>query len=75
MRREHVVVGGDDGHVGRVQQAQALLVATAAAGHAVGEVGALQLAALRAVAGRLADQRLVARAGGAAAFDHALGDF
>ena len=45
VRGEHVVVGGDDGHVGRIGQAQGLLVRAAAAGHAVGGVGALQLAA------------------------------
>ena len=75
VRRQHVVVGADDGHVGRIGQAQGLLVMAAATGHAVGEVGALQLAALRPLGSGRADQRQVVLAGGAAALDQALGDF
>ncbi|MNQ41763.1 hypothetical protein D3C85_554500 [compost metagenome] len=72
--REHVVVGSDDGDVGRIHQAQALLVAATAAGHPVGEVGALQLATLRPRAGCRMDHRQIALAGGAATLDQALGD-
>ena len=72
--RQHVVVGRDDGHVGRVHQAQGLFVLAAATGHAVGEVGALQAGAHGAFTGRTANQLQVAFAGGTAAFDQPLGD-
>ena len=76
MRREHVVVRRDDGHIGRVHQAQALLVlAGIAAGNPVGEVGALQLAALRPLAGGCSHHRQVTLTRLAAALDQALGDF
>ncbi|MNM86412.1 hypothetical protein D3C81_985630 [compost metagenome] len=72
--REHVVVGRDDGHVGRVHQAQGLLVVAAATGHAMGEVGALQAGTHGSVTGRAANQLQVAFTGGTAAFDQPLGD-
>ncbi len=76
MRREHVVVRRDDGHICRVHQAQTLLVlAGIAAGDTVGEVGTLQLAALRTLTGGGGHHRQIALAGLAAALDQALGDF
>ncbi|MNO75928.1 hypothetical protein D3C76_669910 [compost metagenome] len=74
VRREHVVVGRDDGDVGRIHQPQALLVLGAATGHAVGEVGALQAGTHGSVTGRAANQLQVAFTGGTAAFDQPLGD-
>ncbi|MNZ89231.1 hypothetical protein D3C78_1081420 [compost metagenome] len=74
VRRKHVVVGRDDGHVGRVHQAQGLLVVAAATGHAMGEVGALQAGTHGAITGRAANQLQVAFAGGTATFDQPLGD-
>ncbi|MNZ43718.1 hypothetical protein D3C78_613280 [compost metagenome] len=74
VRREHVVVGGDDGDVGRVHHPQALLVLAAAAGDTVSEVGALQLGTHRPVAGGPANQLKVAFTGGATAGDQPLGD-
>ena len=75
MGRQHVVVGRHDGHVGRIHQAQGLLVVTAAASYAMGEVGALQLAPLRAFAGGGTDHLQVALARGAAALDKTFGNF
>ncbi len=75
MRRQHVVVGGHDGDVGRIHQAQRLLVVPAATGNAMGEVGALQLAALRPFAGRRANHLEVALARGSAALDKTVGHF
>ncbi|MNE47185.1 hypothetical protein D3C80_1415710 [compost metagenome] len=73
MGREHVVISRNNRHVGRIHQAQGLLVLTAAAGHAVGEIGTLQLAALRAFAGRRANHHQIGLARGAAAGDQAVG--
>ena len=74
VRRQHVVVGRDDGHVGGVHHPQAVFVLGAAAGHAVGEVGTLQAGAHGAIAGRAANQLQVAFTGGTAAFDQPCGD-
>ena len=46
MRREHVVIGGDDAEVRAVAIAQRILVVRAAGGKAVGDVGAAQRLAL-----------------------------
>ena len=75
VRRQHVVVGRHDGHVGRIHQAQGLLVVTAATGYTVSEVGALQLAPLRPLAGGRTDHLKVALTRGAAAFDKTFGNF
>ena len=73
VSREHVVISRNNRYVGRVHQAQGLLVFAAAAGHAVGEIGTLQLAALRAFAGRRANHRQIGLARGAATGDQAVG--
>ncbi len=75
MRRQHVVIGRDDGHVGFVHQAQPLLVGTrGATGHAMGEVGALQPATLRSVAGSRSHLGQIALPSGPAALDQTLGN-
>ncbi len=74
VRREHVVVGGDDGDVRRIGQAQALLVLRATTGDAVGEVRALRAAARRSPRRRSSNQRQIALSGWAAAGDQALGN-
>ena len=75
MRGEHVVVSGDNPEVGPAKLANGVLVAGAASGEAMGEVGAAKLFARRAL-GRLAvDGGEVGAASGAAAGDDALGDF
>ena len=76
MSRKHVVVCRHDRDVRRVHQAQALLVLSGiAAGDAMGEVGALQPASLRALAGSGDHHREVTLTRLAAALDQALGDF
>ena len=55
VRREHVVVGGDDADVGGGIAAQLGLVAGAAGGEAVGQVAARQMASLGAVAASRGD--------------------
>ncbi len=75
VRREHVVVGGDDGHVGRIRQAQALLVLRATAGDTMGEVGALRRIAGRPGARDGANHGEIGLACRTAALDQALGDF
>ncbi len=74
MRRKHVVVGGDDGDIGRVRQAQALLVLGAAAGNAMGEVSALRPVACRPGTGSAANHGEISFACRPAALDQALGD-
>ena len=74
MRREHVVVGGDDADVGLVHQPQSLLVFTrTTAGNAVGKVGALQCTAVWAVAVGGGHLRQVTFAGRAATGDQTVG--
>lgn len=73
--RKHVVVGGDDGHVGRIRQAQALLVLRATAGDTMGEVGALRRIAGRPGARGGANHGEIGLARRTAALDQALGDF
>ncbi|RMS54700.1 hypothetical protein ALP65_04670 [Pseudomonas aeruginosa] len=75
VRREHVVVGGNDGHVGLVHQPQGLLVAFATGRDPVGEVAARQGAAVRPLAGRSPDHLEVALASGRATGLDAAGDF
>ena len=75
VRREHVVVGGDDGDVGRIRQAQALLVLGAATGDTMGEVGALRRVAGRPGARGGTNHGEVGLARRTAALDQALGDF
>ncbi len=74
VRREHVVIRRNNGDVRRVHHPQAVLVFAAATGHAVGEVGALQLAAHRPVSGGAANQCKVSLTRGAAAGDKPFGD-
>jgi len=75
MRREHVVVGRDDGDVGRIRQPQALLVLRAATGNAMGEVRALRAVASRPGTGSAANHGEIGFARRPATLDQALGDF
>ncbi|MNE46710.1 hypothetical protein D3C80_1410640 [compost metagenome] len=75
VRREHVVIRRHDRHVGGIHHAQALLVFGTATGHAMGEVGTLQLGALRAVAGGPPNQLQVTLARLATTGDQPFGDF
>ena len=74
MRREHVVVGADDGDIGRIRQAQALLVLRAAASNAMSEVRALRHVTCRPGAGSSANHGEVGLACRPAALDQALGN-
>ena len=74
MGREHVVVGRDDGYVGRGRIAHLLLVAVGRGGEGVGPVGAGELASAGpGLTGRLHAFQIVS-AGLAAAFNDAGGD-
>jgi hypothetical protein len=73
--REHVVVGGNDGHIRRGGVAHALLVAVALRGEGVGPVGARELGAADAVAAGGFHALQVVGAGVLAALDDPLGDF
>ena len=73
MRREHVVVGGDDRQVGSLAGDQPRLVGRAGSGEGVGLVGAPEPATPPAMRRRV-DARQVGGAGVAAAFDNAVGD-
>ncbi|MCY1410603.1 hypothetical protein D9M71_259730 [compost metagenome] len=75
VRREHVVVGGNDGDVGLVHQAQRLLVAIAAGRDGVGEVAAGQRTPVRALGRRGFHHGEITLTGRRAAGLDALGDF
>ena len=62
MRREHVVVGGDDAEVGAGAVAQHVLVVGTAGGEAMGDVGAAQRLALGLVGHGGIDPGEIARA-------------
>ena len=74
VRREHVVVGGDDAQVRRHAAAQAALVGAATGGESVGEVAAAQAAAERAFAQGGVDRGQVGGTRGGAAADDTLSD-
>ena len=74
VRRQHVVVGGDDAQVGRGLATQARLVGVAAGGEHMGQVGAAQWRAVGPLAPGLFDPGQVGRARGGAAADDASGD-
>ena len=75
MRRKHVVIGGDDGEIGRVAVLERRLVARRAGREAVGEIGAAQSLSGRAGRGRLLDALKIGRTMRVAALDEARGDF
>ncbi len=74
MRREHVVVGGDDGQVRRLRAHQPLLVDLAAGGEGVRLVGAAEMPAPAAVPGGGVDARQIGGAAVPAARGDAGGD-
>ncbi|MNI38500.1 hypothetical protein D3C73_926440 [compost metagenome] len=74
MRRQHVVVGGDDAQIGRHAAAQAALVGATAGGETVGKIAAAEAAAERAIAQRGVDRCQIGGARGGAAADDALSD-
>ena len=71
MRRQHVVVGGDDADIGHDVGAQRRLVVNAAGGEAMREIGAAERAAARSGAPHRVHPRKIGRAGRAAALDDA----
>jgi hypothetical protein len=73
MRRQHVVIGGNDGEVGRVAVFQRCLVAGTAGGEAVGDIGAAQAFARGALVGRFVDALQIDRTMIVAALDEAGG--
>jgi hypothetical protein len=74
MRREHVVVGGDDAEVRSATLAQRGLVGRGAGGEAVGEIAARQRGPSRPVAASGGvDALQIGRARGAAALDETPG--
>ena len=76
MRRQHVVVGGDDRQVRRRSPSRsAALVVRAAGGEAMGEIGAAELLARRPLRNRVVDAVEIAPARVAAALGDAFGDF
>ena len=74
VRRQHVVVGGDDAQVRRHATAQAALVGAAAGGESVGEVAAAQAAAERALTQGGIDRGQIGGTRGGAAADDTLSD-
>ncbi len=74
VRRQHVVIGGDDAEIGRLVAGELGLVADGTGGKAVRQVGAGELAAADPRLGRLADVVEVLLAGRLAAPGDAFGD-
>ncbi len=75
MRREHVVIGGDDADIGRIALGEFGLVAGAAGGKAMREIGATELLARRLFFRCLGDPLKIAATTVMAAFDDPFGDF
>ena len=69
MRRQHVVIGGDDGEIGHDIGAQFRLVVDAAGGEAMGEIGATERAPARPRAPHGLHPPEIGRAGRTAALD------
>ena len=63
VRGKHVIVGGDDRQIGSRPLPQRLLVARPAGGEAVGEIGAAEASASRALGDRGVDSRKIGLAG------------
>ena len=74
MGREHVVIGGNDADIRRIAIFQFFLVAGAASGKAVGEIGAAQMTPARAIVCCIANMFEIARAGFRRAHNDAISD-